>query len=333
MQFVDAVRGHRQAARRGQLGDFEPGADAANVGHVRFRERHPPGVDQVREFAHRAQVFAGRQRHPAGLGHAAVAGVVVRRDRLLQPVHPEPRQFPRRGNRLRHAPAHVGIHHQRRRGAHQIAHRRYPLQVLAQGVAPHLHLDRAMALVERAAGLLQQLLQRQQQIDPPQVGRHRLRLGRAEQPPQRLLPRQPAQIPQRNVDRGDGERGEAAAPHVVGALPHVAPQRRYVIAVGAAQQRRQVLFDQRFNRRAAGMHGVGVAESGMPALGRHQRQHQVVVIVPPVGRVGERRGEWNPVPGGDQVVDLHRRSSYPNHTMLACSARSAAAWSRAASAR
>ena len=75
------------------------------------------------------------------------------------------RERPRGADRLVGGPLHVGVDHQRKVGAEEVAHRRDPLDILREALATDLHLDRAEALGEVVLGLPQQPVERIVEVD------------------------------------------------------------------------------------------------------------------------------------------------------------------------
>jgi len=67
VQVVYAVAGHRQVERFGQMRDFYPGGDAANVRDIGFRKRYRAPCNHLLEFVKRVQIL------PCRNGQAALA--------------------------------------------------------------------------------------------------------------------------------------------------------------------------------------------------------------------------------------------------------------------
>ena len=96
-------------------------------------------------------------------------------------------------------------------------------------------------------GLLAERVEREVEVDAARVGRHLAPMP-AEQAPERLAVTASLEVPQGDVDCGDGERGRAAAPAEVGVPPHSFPQPVDVPGVLAGEQRGEVVFDQGVDR-------------------------------------------------------------------------------------
>jgi hypothetical protein len=188
------------------------------------------------------------------------------------------------------------------------AHRPYPLDVLAQGGPPHLHLDGPEAAAQVLVGLPEQRVERELQVDPARVAGH-ARAEAAEQPPERRsLPPRP-QVPQRDVHRRDREGLGAAPPAVVERPPHRLPERLDVLGLAADEPRGQIAREQRVHRGAAGTHGVRVAHA-LRAVGVAQADgHQLEALDDPVGGVGERHRQRDAVVVGRELADLHGLTS------------------------
>ncbi len=131
-EVVGAVRGHRQVERFGQVADLHEDGHAAAVGDVGLRKGHAAGGDQRAELVQRVQVLAGRDRHAAFPHDPHVTRDIVGNRRLLQPHQVLVGQRPGRADRVVHAPAHVGVGHQREALAQMGPHRPHPLDVLVQ---------------------------------------------------------------------------------------------------------------------------------------------------------------------------------------------------------
>src|SRR6185295_5624226 len=104
------------------------------------------------------------------------------------------------------------------------------------------HLDTRQAAREETFRLLQQLGQRLGKVDARAVGWNFA--GRcSEKGMQRLSFAQTAQVPQRDVDGGDGKRRRAAASDVEQPPPHQVPKTRNIARVAPCYERREVVLD------------------------------------------------------------------------------------------
>ena len=89
MNFVGAVRGHRQSVRFGQMGDLHPRCNAAAGGEVRLREINAFLLNQHRKFGHSMQILSSSNGHTAVCTKTCVTSIVVRANGLLYPYEIE----------------------------------------------------------------------------------------------------------------------------------------------------------------------------------------------------------------------------------------------------
>ena len=170
MEVVNAVRGDGQVVGLGDVGDLEPGRDAAHVRDVGLGERDAAGVDQALELVDRAEVLARGDGQPAVPQDPHVPGNVVRDRRLLQPEDVVRAERAGGADRLVGRPAHVRVDHERHVGPETLPHRADALDVLAEAWAAHLHLDRAEASAEVLLGLAEEPIERELEVDAAGVG-------------------------------------------------------------------------------------------------------------------------------------------------------------------
>ena len=213
---------------------------------------------------------------------------VIGDGRLFEPTDVVLGQGPRRADRLLDTPAHVGIDQQRYIRPQQLAHRRDPLEILAEPWPANLHLDRLKTLGEIVFGLLQQLVEGELQIDTTGIGRD-VGIMAAQEAPERHAVAPCRQIPKRGVDGGDREGGEPAAPDEVQMPPHPLPQRFDPIRLLAKQERLQIALDQVLDRAAAGTDGVGIAEPLRAVVGAQANGDQLEMGHLAMGRI--RQGD------------------------------------------
>jgi hypothetical protein len=105
------------------MGHFHEHGDAAAVRRVGLGVGDAAGRDHLFELVQRVKVLAGGDRQPTFAHDAGVSRHVVRDGRFLEPHQAESRERARRAERLIHAPAHVGVDHQRKIVAEALAHR------------------------------------------------------------------------------------------------------------------------------------------------------------------------------------------------------------------
>ena len=127
---VRAVGRHGQVEGLGEVADLNEHRHPAAVRHVGLGKGDAARLDQGAELVQRMEILAGGDGQAALAHHAHVAGHVVGDDRLLQPHQVEVAQGAGGADGLVHAPAHVGVHHEREAGAEVITHRPHTLHVL-----------------------------------------------------------------------------------------------------------------------------------------------------------------------------------------------------------
>ena len=208
----------------------------------------------------------------------------------------------RGADRLVGCPAHVGVHHQWEVRAEMLAHGLHARHVLRQLRAAHFHLDGAEPLLQVVVGLCQQLVQREIQVDAAGVAGH-LRVVAAQQGPQRDAEAARLQIPQRDVDSGDGHRRRAATATVVQRPPHLLPQRFDEVRPLAGEPRREIPLHRRVDGRTVGADGEGVARAFRAVLVADAHRHQLEMRHLPVGAVGQRHRQVDQVVVGLDVRD------------------------------
>ncbi len=109
---------HAHAGRRAETGDTAPVGDAAALGHIVIHEIDGAGIEQPARALRRDLALARGDRHANGAAHARHQGrVVVPVARLLEPRDIEMLDQPGEANRIRRAPAAIGIHAQHEIGA------------------------------------------------------------------------------------------------------------------------------------------------------------------------------------------------------------------------
>src|SRR5262249_42654847 len=125
----------------------------------------------------------------------------------------------------------------------------------------------------------------------------------AEEGPQRETEHAGLEIPQRNVDGGDGHGRRASPAPVVERPPHLLPHRFDEIGALADQAGGEIAIDRRVHGGAGGPHRVRVAQSLRAAAVPDAHGHQLEVIDLPVRAVGECHRELDHVVVGPDLRD------------------------------
>ena len=240
------MRGNRQVARLRQPCHAHPIRDPADVAHVRLGESNIAPFQHVAEFVERMQILASGDRH-AFAGDPRMAAVIVRYRRLFQPGQLKFAQGARGAAGLFHRPAHIGVGHQRDIRADQLPHCRHPSDIFPQSLAAHLDLDGPKAALQVLLRLFEQTLGGELQVDAAGVG-PRAAMSAAEVTPERFVRPAGAPIPERNIDRGNGEGSQATAADIVAAPPELLPDLRAAAGVSPQQDGRQCVVDERTQR-------------------------------------------------------------------------------------
>ena len=179
-----------------------PGArDAAPFGDVGLYHAQRPGRDQGLEGGFAGHVLARRQRRAACVAQPLPVGPgPVGAQGLFDPAQVEALQGPDHRVRAGQVPALVGVDHQRFTCGHVLAD---PLEIAQVALAPeaYLQLEGAIAL----GALTRHHLLGRIGVDAAGVDRHVVAIA-PEHAPQRQTGPPGDQIPQRQVDAGDGLR-------------------------------------------------------------------------------------------------------------------------------
>ena len=194
--------------------------------------------------------------------------------------------------RLAGVPA-VRVHEQFRRVADDLACLRDTGEIPLDRVAPRLadlDLDaRDALLLDPAAELVRQLPV--VVAGEPAAAVHRYRLAHRTEQPRQPYPQQPRlQVPQRDVDGGDGGRGHPGPAQVAHRAVHRVVHRRHVERRPSTCDRREHLVDQVTGHRSA----VRPAEAGLPAGPRVHDHHRGGVRGFLPGRSGFRNAACRP---------------------------------------
>ena len=245
-----------ELAQRHDLEERRDAADARRIG----LDEVGAGQNQLRMLVKAGQHFAGRDRGVKALGQQAMALEIVRVQRLLDPGQIEVLQGATGARGLLAVPLLIGVDHQRKLVAEQLAHGTHALDVDRQIGLPDLQLDAANAAVAGDLHVLQHLIQRRVQIAARGVvALHGIAL-RAQQLGQRQAGALGFQVPQGDVKGRDGLRREAAAAHAGTGPQQLGEQARDVVRVLTDQVGRQFL-GVRVHAGAAGALGVAKADA------------------------------------------------------------------------
>ncbi len=223
---------------------------------------------QFRVLQERAQIVAGEMRPAADdaqierLGDPEIAGEILRRHRLLEPIDVVILELAAHLDRDIGAPAHVDVDHDLDRGAERLAHAPHIGEI---GVAivnmRDLHLDRGEALRDVALRLLDHAVAAEAAEAAAAIDRD---LG-AEMPPQpmeRQIGPLADRVPQRDVDRRDRHH-----PGRVGGAPELAPDRLDRGGVAPLEQRHHRLLEAHRDGAQRRRQHVEIAHAGDAACG------------------------------------------------------------------
>ena len=203
----------------------------------------------------------------------AYACDVLGRQRLLQPEDVERRQSPGGTARGRQVPQLVRVEHQQPGRADDTAHSRDPVQVLLEVGQPDLDLEPGMAGLDPAGHLLDQLVQCQMPVHPAGIHRYLVTLA-ADQLGQAQPGRPGLQVPQADVDRGHGERGDAAA-RLAQPPPHAVPGRGRGDRPAQCEPG-EIGVDHRVDRLRSGLHRPAEALPGRAVARLHGGRDEVL---------------------------------------------------------
>ena len=153
-----------------------------------------------------------------------MAGDVVGRHRLLEPVQVHRLQGASQPERVPDIEALVGVRHQPNVGADGVADRLGALDILLPARLAEPHLHGAEALFQELFRLGNELVPRAREPEPAAViGRHGVAAG-AEQAVDRLAERLAARIPERHVERREREERHALVADEVHLGPELVPE-------------------------------------------------------------------------------------------------------------
>ena len=217
--------------------------------------------------------------------------MILGKNRLLQPEQVELLHRPGPGNSRAHRPALIGIDHQRRMGADGLPHRPQPFDVLLRPLPPHFDFDAPIVLADIVLHFVHQFLGGIGQVNAAAIGGNPFPVA-AQQAEQRLPGGLAGQIPQGNVQRGQGNGGKAGHSDVgKDAAPQLIPQPFNVRRIFPQQARPQQGVNGGFHPPAAVAMAVSPANALQPVIGDDAAQQQA-------GRFNLRAGIGQPgLPG------------------------------------
>ena len=296
---IGRVRHHGDAMALGQREHLEELGHAAHLGHARLHVAHRAGIQHAAELDGGARILAAGEVDSRFLLKPGQRRKILRReDRLLQPMEIVSLEPFRHRERHRRSPRAVRVRAERHVGPHGLACRR------DLGLARLVQLDGGIAFVQRGThGGSDQLAV--PILEQAGVAGNQRRRGR---PAEELPERQPRplarEVPERDVDGGDAEHGDAVAAEEVQRLLQLAVERGDVGRVAPDEDGRHRRVDDRLERR----HAV-VAEAFAPAGGAvlgldpDQQNRKPLPRLPAPGRrrpaVVVRDGEGDGFDAGD----------------------------------
>ena len=297
---IRVVRHDADAVRLRQRGDLQHRGGAADLDHAGLCDVDRAGLELGVEVVQAGGILAGGDRDAALAAHARETSMIARRRyRFLQPGQVAVAHAVRHVDRLPHRPGAVGVHHQARVGADRLArgaHLRHgdlvqlDVAIAARGGAFAGGGDHGCLAVAQQAGI------------GGEMGDGR----RAEHPPQRQVGGLAGDVPQRDVERRQGEHMRAVAAEAVERLRQACAQAADVARV-LAEDRGGKLGIQR----GLGGGGGGVAERLAPAFqalvgddAQPDRVHRLPVQAADLCGLAAHV-EWDARPVGLDRGDLH----------------------------
>src|SRR5918992_5970120 len=143
VQFHQKVRTDGDVERLGQMGDLQPRGDAPDSGDVDLDDARGAVLQVLPELRERIKRFPHCDRQRRAPGQVRVAGHVVGRKWLLEPLKIERFEEACPAYRLGSVHRLVGVDHEREVRSDRVAHCPEPLQVLHAGGLADLELDAA----------------------------------------------------------------------------------------------------------------------------------------------------------------------------------------------
>ena len=284
---LPGVRHERDAVLLRERRDPDHLGDPAAPGDVGLDQVDVPALDQLPEAPAGRVLLAGRDREIDRVCELGVGLVLVRLERLLEPVDAELLELARDADRRRRVRdvAEPGVDHDLDAVAAGLAGGGGEADVVV-GIASQrapAELDRRVAqLAQRRHGLCDLLGRVRHQ--PRRVRSNPLVLDGAEQLAHRLAERLPLDVPERDVDAADRVDRDPAAADEDHAAVHLVPEPLDVERVLADQQLAQAVRDR---MRGRGVHErrdrvgrrVDLADAGDPLVGVDQDDEIVLAAV------------------------------------------------------
>jgi hypothetical protein len=217
VQVGCAVPGNLEVVGSGQGRSAEEFGDAAAAGHVQLEAIHGAGVDEPRRVGQRPAVLSRGHIEPHLPPYRGESSQILRGNGLLEPGHPVLRQPISNPHCLRGCVAAVGVHVECGIGSDDLAGQGDPREIpILPGAPAFADLDlhpRDVVLLHPADQLVAGLLIVVAGETAAAVDRDS-GVRMAEQLGQRAAEEAGLEIPQRDVHRRDGGRGDAGAPDV-----------------------------------------------------------------------------------------------------------------------
>src|SRR5205823_1820776 len=246
----------------GEVRDFGPRRDAADPRDVDLYDRARARLQIILELARAVERLADGYRDRAVPRELSMPRDVVGGQRLLEPGDVERFEMPRAADRFGQSEALIGVGHDVPVRAYAFANGAQPLDILGDVRAADFYFRAAEAPGLRLQGVVDERSGRQ--VQPAAFGGvERTRILRAAGEHGERQPGAPAaQIPERCVERGERERGYRADRGRMRVEKEVAPDRLDVLRVAADRQRREMIGEERHDRRASGADRIAVTGSG-----------------------------------------------------------------------
>ena len=276
------------AEGRGQRRDLAALREAAGGAQVGLHDVHRLAGDDVAKAPARELVLAAGHRHVERARHLDIAVVILRADRLLEPEHVVLLQHAAELDGVGHGEAVVGVDRELDVGADGLAHRADAASVELEVAQPDLHLDRPEAGVLEFQRFLDGLLDQPVHVDEVEAGRvgdDLAAIGPAQQLVHRLVHGATHDVPQRDVDAGDGRDRHAAQAIVLDAIVEVLPDRLDVEGIAADHARPVLRLDDGLGD---GGRPIAFAPAGDALVGRDLDQARGARAIDPATRRDER---------------------------------------------
>src|SRR5471030_903842 len=235
------VRREAEALEVGQAHDLQERRDAPHAWCIRLDEIRRLRRNQLRMFAEACQHFAGRDRSVKRCAQRRMSFHVVGVQWFFNPSEIELFEHAAKALRCATVPLLVRIDHEREAVTQMLAYGGHPLQVDGCLRLAHLDLDTANAALPRRVDVLDHLFERHRQITARGVvALYRITM-RAKQLRERQAGAFCLHVPKRDVERRNGLRRQAAAPHRCTGPAELVPDARNVVRIFADQLGRDLL--------------------------------------------------------------------------------------------